>query len=150
MDKTTDIEKRRQQAVVDELKAIGVKGGVLRTMAETGQLIEIRCETPKCYREDGRGFPNPPDPTNSDWSPTVDHYPTLKMNCGHRDPWNVRLAHKQCNNKDYAWRESITQMIREGKSLQEMADCLNSKGVRGPKGSGAWTAASVRGTFVSS
>ncbi len=41
MDKSTDNEKkRRRQAVVDELKSIGVKGGVLRT-----------------YREEGRGFP---------------------------------------------------------------------------------------------
>jgi hypothetical protein len=151
MDKSTDNEKkRRRQAVVDELKAVGVKGGVLRTMAETGQFIKVRCETPKCYREEGRGFPRPPGAPNAVWSPTVDHYPTLKMNGGHKDPWNVRLSHKKCNNEDYAWRERITRMSREGKSLQEMADRLNSKGVRGPKGSRAWTAASVRWTFVSS
>ncbi len=59
MDKSTDNEKkRRRQAVVDELKSIGVKGGVLRT-----------------YREEGRRFPRPPTAPNSDWSPTVDHYP---------------------------------------------------------------------------
>ena len=111
---------------------------------------DYTCETPKCYRAEGRGFPHPPAPPNSNWSPTVDHYPTLKMNRGHKDPWNVRLAHKKCNNEDYAWRERITLMIRDGKSLEEMADRLNSKRVPGPKGSGEWTATSVRSAFVSS
>ena len=50
--------------------------------------------------------------------------------------WNVRLAHKKCNNEDYAWRGDHPDET-EGKSLQEMADRLNRKGVRGPKGSGS-------------
>ena len=60
MDKTTDIEKRKRQAVVQELEAIGVTGGVLLTMAKTGQFIKVRCETPKCYRDEGKARRFPP------------------------------------------------------------------------------------------
>lgn len=149
MDNATTQEMLRRKAVSEGLKAIGIKRGVLQTMAKNGQLIKIRCETPKCYREEGRGFPTA-QASNSSWSPTVDHYPTLKSNCGHKDPWNVRLAHKRCNGEDYAWRKRIDQMIKDEWSLEQMADELNRKNVDKPKGAGAWTAASVRWAFVSS
>ena len=141
-------EERRRQSVVDKLKMIGIKRGVLHTMARAGQLVHVRCETPRCYRDEGRDFPE--FELNSPWSPTVDHYPTLKSNCGYKDPWNVRLAHKMCNNEDFAWRAGITRMIKQGKSLQEMADELNRQGVATPRGSFHWTAASVRWNFVTS
>jgi hypothetical protein len=149
MGDATDREMQRRKAVSKRLTEIGIKRGVLQTMAKNGQLIKIQCETPKCYRETGRGFPTGQTP-NSSWSPTVDHYPTLKSNCGHKDPWNVRLAHKKCNGEDYAWRKRIDEMIKAGKSLEQMAEQLNSKSVDKPKGAGPWTAASVRWAFVSS
>jgi hypothetical protein len=145
----TDREMQRAKAVSEGLTAIGIKSGVLQVMAKNGQLIKIQCETPKCYRKEGRRFPEA-QPPNSSWSPTVDHYPTLKSNCGHKDPWNVRLAHKKCNGEDYAWRKRIDEMSKAGKSLEQMAEQLNSKSVDKPKGRGAWTAASVRWAFVSS
>ena len=37
----------------------------------------------------------------SDWEPTADHYPRLKMHGGHLTPDNVRLAHRLCNQRDY-------------------------------------------------
>lgn len=141
-------ERARRQAVVDELRAIGVEQGVFVAMAEAGQLVELLCETPKCYCPDGREyFPKPPIP-DSEWDPTVDHYPILRSNGGHKDPWNVRLAHKRCNLEDYAWRARITEMIKEGLSLAQMAEELNRTGVQRPQGSGPWSAESVRRAFV--
>ena len=143
-------EARRRQAIVDGLIAIGIEEGVFHVMARDGQLLELKCETPKCYCEQGRDFfPKPPIP-DSDWDPTLDHYPILKSNGGHKEPWNVRLAHKLCNREDFAWRDRVTRMIKEHRSLQEMADELNRVGVLHPYGSGPWTAESVRATFVSS
>jgi len=141
-------ELARRQAVVDELLAIGIDRGVFVEMARDGQLLELLCETPKCYCPEGREyFPKPPIP-DSDWDPTVDHYPILRSNGGHKDPWNVRIAHKRCNLEDYAWRARITEMIKEGLSLAQMADELNRTGVQRPQGSGPWTAESVRRAFV--
>jgi hypothetical protein len=141
-------EQERRRAVVEELHAIGIDGGVLEWMAQQGQLIKLVCETPKCYCPHGRTyFPKPPEP-DTDWDPTIDHYPILKSNGGERVPWNVRLAHKLCNREDYAWRARVTDMIKEGRSLAEMADELNRTGVLRPNGSAAWTAESVRRAFV--
>jgi hypothetical protein len=145
---TEDTAKR--QAVVDELIAIGIEEGVFHVMARDGQLVELRCETPKCYCPDGRWFfPKPPVP-DSDWDPTLDHYPILRSNGGHKDPWNVRLAHKLCNREDFAWRDRVTRMIKEHRSLQEMADELNRVGALHPHGAGPWTADGVRAAFVAS
>ena len=83
----------QRQSIVDGLIEIGIAEGVFHVMAREGQLLELKCETPKCYCEQGRDFfPKPPIP-DSDWDPTLDHYPILKSNGGHKDPWNVRLAH---------------------------------------------------------
>ena len=142
-------EAARRQAVVDELIAVGIAEGVFHVMARDGQLLELRCETPKCYCDQGRtSFPKPPIP-DSDWDPTLDHYPILKSNGGHKDPWNVRLAHKTCNREDFAWRDRVTQMIKEHRSLHEMAEELNRRNVPHPKDTGPWTAESVRLAFVS-
>jgi hypothetical protein len=143
-----EAERERRAAVMRELDAIGIEGGVFHTMAEAGQLIELVCETPRCYCPEGRAFfPEPPIP-DSDWDPTIDHYPILRSDGGTRDPWNVRLAHKLCNREDYAWRARITEMIKEGLSLAAMAEELNRTGVRRPHGSEVWTAENVRRAFV--
>jgi hypothetical protein len=143
-------ETADRQRVVDELIEIGIADGVFHVMALDGQLLELKCETPRCYCEHGRAyFPKPPVP-DSDWDPTVDHYPILRSNGGHKDPWNVRLAHKLCNREDFAWRDRVTRMITEHRSLAEMARELNRVGVRHPHGSGPWTAESVRSAFVAS
>ena len=143
-------EVAERQALVAGLREIGIADGVFHMMALDGQLLEIKCETPKCYCGQGRQyFPKPPVP-DSDWDPTLDHYPILKSNGGHKDPWNVRLAHKLCNREDFAWRDRVTRMIKEHRSLEEMADELNRVGVLHPFGEGPWTAKSVRSAFVAS
>jgi hypothetical protein len=143
-------EVARRRTVVAGLREIGIEDGVFHVMALDGQLLELKCETPKCYCEQGRAyFPKPPVP-DSDWDPTLDHYPILKSNGGHKDPWNVRLAHKLCNREDFAWRDRVTRMIKEHRSLVEMADELNRVGVPHPFGEGPWTPESVRSAFVAS
>jgi hypothetical protein len=142
-------EQATRRKIVNGLVEVGIAEGVFHAMALDGQLLELKCETPKCYCEQGRTFfPKPPVP-DSDWDPTLDHYPILRSNGGHKDPWNVRLAHKLCNREDFAWR-GVTRMIKEHHSLSEMAEELNRVGVRHPYGAGPWTAESVRSAFVAS
>jgi hypothetical protein len=143
-------DARRRQALIAELVAIGIDDGVFHVMVREGQLLELKCETERCYCDQGRYFfPKPPAP-DSDWDPTVDHYPILKSQGGHKDPWNVRLAHKLCNREDFAWRDRITRMIQAHRTLEEMAEELNRVGVRHPNGAGPWTATSVRDTYATS
>jgi hypothetical protein len=140
-------ELRRRQSVSEQLKKIGVSAGVLQRMARAGQLIKLQCETPKCYCDKGRRFfPDPPVP-NSPWGPTIDHYPILKSLGGTKTPENVRLAHKRCN-EDFAWRERIARSMRDGRSLVEIAEDLNRKGIECPSNAARWTPTRVRWMFV--
>jgi hypothetical protein len=89
-----------------QLRRLGVRGVLVR-MAERGQIIELRCEMLKCYCHKGRAHfdqkSHPPGP----WAASADHYPRLKSDGGHLDPWNIRLAHVLCNREDYGWRLRI-------------------------------------------
>ncbi len=120
--------------VADQLRTLGTRG-VLVQMAQRGQIIELRCEMPMCYCHKGRGYFDPRSTPLTDWAPTPDHYPRLKADGGHLVPWNVRLSHKLCNQRDYLWRMSIRRMLEKGMSLEEIAENLTDKGVRRPHGS---------------
>lgn len=123
--------------------------GVIVQMAKRGQIIQLICEMPKCYCPKGRKYFDPKGHIPNDWVLSPDHYPKLKADDGHLDPWNVRLAHILCNREDYGWRMRIRRMLEKQMSLLEIADELNAKGVRTPHGSPIWTAASVRKAYVS-
>ena len=69
---------------LERLEALGVRG-ILWQLARDGQLIDVRCELPQCYCFRGRTHFEPKSPF-SDWSPTADHYPRLKMHGGHLTP----------------------------------------------------------------
>ena len=73
----------------------------------------------------------------------------LKSAGGHLVPENVRLSHVWCNNLDYGWRTQIRTMLAKGKSLADIAEALNSKGVPPAHGTNRWTAAMVRKAYVS-
>ena len=118
--------------------------GVLVQMAQRGQIIELRCEMPKCYCYKGRGYFEPRSTPLTDWAPSPDHYPRLKADGGHLVPWNVRLSHVLCNRQDYGWRMRIRRMLEEGMSLDQIAENLNRQRVRRPHGSSKWSAAAVR------
>jgi hypothetical protein len=90
-----------------------------------------------------------PTSTLSNWSPTADHYPRLKMHGGRLTPDNVRLAHRLCNRRDYIWRKKINALLGKRMSLEEIAEQLNLENVPTIHGTNRWTAASVRKAFVS-
>jgi hypothetical protein len=135
-------------SVADQLRALGVKG-VLVQMAERGQLLELRCEMPQCYHHKGRGAFDPVGTRPNKWVPSPDHYPVLKSAGGHLVAENVRLSHIWCNNLDYGWRTRIRTLLAKGKSLDEIAEVLNRKGVPPAHGRNQWTAAMVREAYVS-
>jgi len=134
-------------SVVEKLETLGVRG-ILRQLAQDGQIVDVRCEMPQCYCTRGREYFDPASPP-SDWSPTADHYPMLKAHGGHLTPDNVRLAHRLCNRRDYGWRMKINGMLRKRMSLEEIAAQLNAEKVPAIHGTNRWTASSVRKAFVS-
>ena len=123
--------------VAEKLRELGLRR-VMVEMAENGQLLELACEMPTCYSPYGpRRFQFRPKTTPfPDWAPNADHYPKLKMDGGHLDPWNVRLAHVHCNQWDVAWRGRIRRILEkdEWKSFEQIAEVLNHKGVQPPPG----------------
>jgi len=134
--------------VAAELKRIGAHRVFVR-MAKAGQIIDIRCETPKCYCPKGRGWFDERTAASRDWMASADHYPKLASAGGTLDPWNVRLSHVLCNGEDHGWRSRINAMLRKGKSLEEIAEALNRKQIPRPHGTSGWSAKSVRKEFVS-
>ncbi len=131
----------------EELADLGVRG-ILRQLAQNGQIVDVRCEMPQCYCFRGRRHFDPKS-GQSDWEPTADHYPRLKMHGGHLTPDNVRLAHRLCNRRDYTWRMKISAMLGKRMSLEEIAEQLNQRKVPTIHGTKGWTASSVRKAFVS-
>src|SRR3954451_19485594 len=136
-----------EASAVEKLEDLEVRG-ILRQLAQHGQLIDVRCEMPQCYCSRGRRYFDP-KATRSDWSPTPDHYPRLRTHGGHLTPDNVRLAHLRCNQRDYEWRMRINTMLGKQMSLEEIAAHLNRQKVPPIHGTNRWTASSVRKAFVS-
>ena len=136
-------------SVADQLRKLGLKKGVLVRMAERGQLLDLKCEMPQCYHHKGRGEFDPVTTRRTKWAPSPDHYPILKSAGGQLVAENVRLSHVWCNNRDYGWRTQMRTLLAKGKSLAEIAEALNSKGVPPAHGTNRWTAAMVRKAYVS-
>ena len=136
-----------EQTALEKLESLGVRG-ILRQLARDGQLVEVRCEMPQCYCYGGRRYFDPRS-SGSDWEPTADHYPRLKMHGGHLTADNVRLAHRLCNRRDYWWRKKINAMLGKRMSLEAIAEHLNAQQVPTIHGTNRWTPASVRKAFVS-
>jgi hypothetical protein len=141
------VDHGEQASAVEQLAKLGVRG-ILRQLAQDGQLVDVRCEMPQCYCFEGRAHFDQASP-QTDWSPTADHYPRLKAHGGHLTPENVRLAHRLCNRRDYAWRMRINRMLAKRMSLEEIAADLNARKVPTIHGTNRWTASSVRKAFVS-
>jgi hypothetical protein len=141
-------------SLAQQLRELGVRG-VLVKMAEHGQLLELKCEMPTCYCPQGsRHFEARPRTTPlPKWAANPDHYPKLKMDGGHLDPWNVRLAHVFCNVMDVGWRRRIRAMLEKNPtmSFEQIAEALNRKlSVHvPPDAKGEWTAELVRRAYVS-
>jgi hypothetical protein len=136
------------QSVVDKLEERGVKRGILHQMAMDGQLTDLRCEMPSCFCPDGRKHFDYKKNPMPDWAPNPDHSPILRGLGGKLVPENVRLAHVLCNNRDFAWRKKVREMLANRLSLQEIAAELNRKKVVPPFGKAKWTAKMVRWAYV--
>jgi hypothetical protein len=138
------------KSVADQLRELGVKNAnVLVRMAERGQLLALRCEMPQCYHHKGRGAFDPVGSPGNKWTPSRDHYPTLKSDGGRFVAENVRLSHSWCNKRDWGWRAQMRTQLAKGKSLADIAEFLNRKGVPPAHGTNQWTAAMVRKAYVS-
>jgi hypothetical protein len=122
--------------LVDRLREeLGVRG-VLVQMAKRRQIIELRCEMPSCYCHKGRAHFDPKSHPPGPWELSPDHYPRLKSDGGHLDPWNVRLSHVLCNREDYSWRMRIRRMLEKGCRWTRLPTSLTRRAY-GPRTGGA-------------
>jgi hypothetical protein len=99
--------RRKPESLIAELEGLGITRGIVRQMVAVGQIIELRCEMPKCYYHKGRRSFEMKRHPPAQWQLLVDHYPILARDGGRMDPWNVRLGHVLCNRYDYGWRVRI-------------------------------------------
>ena len=136
------------KSVADQLRELGVKNAnVLVRMAERGQLLALRCEMPQCYHHKGRGAFDPVGTPGDKWTPSRDHYPKLKSDGGRFVAENVRLSHSWCNKRDWGWRAQVRTQLAKGKSLADIAEFLNRKGVPPAHGCRATLSLSMQATF---
>jgi hypothetical protein len=134
--------------LADRLADLSVTRGIIRQMAIEGQLVELRCEMPICYRGKRHAFDkkiHPPGP----WAPSTDHYTRLQAHGGHLERGNVRLAHVLCNQRDAAWRLMIGRLLNQGMTLDQIAQRLTRRKVAPPRGQTSWSAKLVRRAYVS-
>lgn len=97
-------------AIANQLRALGVRG-ILPQAAEQGYIPEFACSMPECFcpaELGGRSYFEPSGTDLTDWMATVDHFPILKEQGGHKTVDNVRPGHRLCNRVDYAKRSGRT------------------------------------------
>src|SRR6266511_1272213 len=75
MGSETPGDREAWQALAEEMRERLKIRGVLVQMAERGQLIELRCEMPRCFCPKGRGYFDPKSVPMTEWAPNPDHYP---------------------------------------------------------------------------
>src|SRR6266540_5548633 len=71
--------------------------GILTLAPERGGITELLCDMDECYCPRGRGYFERLSVPLTDWMPSEDHHPKMKMFGGRRVPGNIRLAHRRCN-----------------------------------------------------
>jgi hypothetical protein len=98
-------DPERGRAAAAKLKALGVKG-ILIKATEQGYITQVACKMPECFcpEELGGACHFEPVTTESDWSPTHEHFPLAKKDGGHRTVDNAILAHRLCNRIDHSIR----------------------------------------------
>src|SRR3954466_6783030 len=97
-------DRERGGAVAAELKALGVKGILIRA-AEQGYITELACKMPKCFcpaELGGTSYFEPVTAELSDSMPTHEHFPVSKRDGGKVAVDNAILAHRLCNRIDYS------------------------------------------------
>ncbi len=77
--------------------------GILTLGPGQGGITELLCDTDECYCPRGRGHFERLSVPLTDWMPSEDHFPKLRMFGGRRVPGNIRLAHRRCNGLANGW-----------------------------------------------
>jgi hypothetical protein len=99
-------DPERGRAVVAKLKALGVKG-ILIKAAEQGYITQLACKMPECFCPEELGgacYFEPVTAELSDWMPTHEHFPLSEREGGKVAVDNAILAHRLCNRIDYSIR----------------------------------------------
>ena len=103
-------DPERGRAVAAKLKALGVKGILIRA-AEQGYITQLACKMPECFCPEELGGACYFEPVTNDWSdwrsdwmPTLEHFPVSKKEGGKAAVDNAILAHRLCNRIDYSIR----------------------------------------------
>lgn len=105
------------ESIAEQLKRLNAPRILIRA-AEDGKIKHLGCEMEVCRCPEELGGSNYFEPAlvgsnptrlaeiydPADWTPTNDHYPTLKCDGGRKIPDNSRLAHRLCNRVDYLIR----------------------------------------------
>lgn len=78
--------------------------GILTLPPEEGGAAEVLCDMEDCYCPRGRAYFDPLGVPLTDWMPSEDHYPKLRMFGGTRKLGNIRLAHRACNRLAHGWQ----------------------------------------------
>jgi hypothetical protein len=76
--------------------------GILTLSPDKGGITDLLCDMDYCYCPRGRGYFDPLSEHLTDWMPSEDHHPKLKM-FGGREAGNIRLAHRRCNGLAVGW-----------------------------------------------
>jgi hypothetical protein len=101
---TVERDPERGRAAAAELKALGVKGILIRA-AEQGYITAVACKMPKCFCPEelgGASYFEPVTTELSDWMPTHEHFPLSKREGGKVAVDNAIVAHRLCNRIDYS------------------------------------------------
>jgi len=112
-------------------------------MAERGQLLALRCENAAVATTiRGAAAFDPVTTPRTKWAPSPD--PLSDPYVGRRAPRprkNVSaVARLVVTTGDYGWRtQNPDDCSRKGKSLADIAEALNSKGVPPAHGTNRWT-----------
>src|SRR3954452_9085512 len=130
-------DPERGRAVAVELKALGVKG-ILIKAAEQGYITQLACKMPKCFCPEelgGASYFEPVTAELSDWMPTHEHFPRSKREGGKVAVDNAILAHRLCNRIDY----SISVDRSYARDLERIRKAREDANRRNDEGSSAST-----------
>jgi hypothetical protein len=138
----------RSTSVADQLRELGVKASLCRWPSAASSLT-VKCEMPQCYHHKGPRRVRSCHAAAHQVGALARPLPGPQVGRRKARPRERPLSHIWCNNLDYGRRTQIRTLLAKGKSLAEIAEALNSKGVPPAHGRNRWTAAMVREAYVS-
>lgn len=79
--KVTSARYEGRDALDHRLAELGARPVLIR-MAKAGQIVNVKCEMPKCYCSQGRQWFEEKSSRSRRWYLSTDHYPRLKLEGG--------------------------------------------------------------------